>query len=90
MSKFLLVLVAGILNCDKYQGYQVSSFYHNYQVANLILFLLASNGKERKDPESSRELLKRIPKRSTRQSTDNSSRTSSPSDIPPPKRRRIL
>ncbi|XP_012216355.1 MRG/MORF4L-binding protein [Linepithema humile] len=50
----------------------------------------ASNGKkERKDSESGRELLKRIPKRPTRQSMDSSSKTSSPRDTPPPKRRRI-
>ncbi|KAL0115212.1 hypothetical protein PUN28_010667 [Cardiocondyla obscurior] len=51
----------------------------------------ASNGKkERKDSESGRELLKRIPKRPTRQSVDSSSKaSSSPRDTPPPKRRRI-
>ncbi|EFN77250.1 MRG/MORF4L-binding protein [Harpegnathos saltator] len=46
--------------------------------------------KERKDSESGRELLKRIPKRPTRQSMENSSKaSSSPRDTPPPKRRRI-
>ncbi|XP_058792968.1 MRG/MORF4L-binding protein isoform X1 [Phymastichus coffea] len=45
--------------------------------------------KERKDSESSRESLKRAPKRPTRQSVDNSSKaSSSPRDTPPPKRRR--
>ncbi|XP_032687974.1 MRG/MORF4L-binding protein [Odontomachus brunneus] len=46
--------------------------------------------KERKDSESGRELLKRIPKRPTRQSMESSSKaSSSPRDTPPPKRRRI-
>lgn len=51
----------------------------------------ALNGKkDRKDSESGRELLKRIPKRPTRQSVDSSSKaSSSPRDTPPPKRRRI-
>ncbi|XP_020287088.1 MRG/MORF4L-binding protein-like isoform X2 [Pseudomyrmex gracilis] len=48
------------------------------------------NGKrERRDSESSRELLKRIPKRPTRQSMDNTCKVSSPRDTPPLKRRRI-
>ncbi|KAF7402382.1 hypothetical protein HZH66_004649 [Vespula vulgaris] len=52
---------------------------------------IASNGKkERKDSDSSRESLKRGPKRPTRQSMDSSSKASpSPRDTPPLKRRRI-
>ncbi|XP_046820545.1 MRG/MORF4L-binding protein [Vespa crabro] len=52
---------------------------------------IASNGKkERKDSDSSRESLKRGPKRPTRQSVDSSSKASpSPRDTPPLKRRRI-
>ncbi|XP_020280330.1 MRG/MORF4L-binding protein-like [Pseudomyrmex gracilis] len=48
----------------------------------------ASDEKEHKDSESVYELLKRIPKRSTRQSMDNS-KTSCSSDTPLSKRKRI-
>lgn len=65
--------------------------YLNEYLVTLSNCFEASNGKkDRKDSESSRELLKRIPKRPTRQSVDSSSKaSSSPRDTPPPKRRRI-
>ncbi|XP_014483585.1 PREDICTED: uncharacterized protein LOC106749050, partial [Dinoponera quadriceps] len=45
--------------------------------------------KERKDSESGRELLKRIPKRPRLGKECSSGASSSPRDTPPPKRRRI-
>lgn len=71
--------------------YLVVFFNRVAHINRISISFLASNGKkERKDSESGRELIKRIPKRPTRQSVDSSSKaSSSPRDTPPPKRRRI-